>query len=107
MSLHSTSLTIGRDKHGTPNALYDGLSRVVVSFPADRTYDTRRGSPSTPETIEANARLFAAAPELHAALMAIATLAALAAKTFPNAPGRGDFQSIGAQAAAALAKATA
>lgn len=65
--MHSTHLTIGHDQHGTPNALYDGLSRVVVSFPTDRTHDTRRGSPSTPETITANAKLFLAAPELLAA----------------------------------------
>lgn len=62
--MHSTNLTIVRDRHGTPNALYDGLNRVVVSFPTDRTHDIRRGSPSTPETIEANAKLFLAAANL-------------------------------------------
>lgn len=65
-------------QHGTPNALYDGLSRVVVSFPTDRTHDTRRGSPSTPETIKANAKLFAAAADL---LLALQTIDANAAES--------------------------
>jgi hypothetical protein len=68
MNMHSTNLDYGTGKDGAPNALFDGLARVVASFPTDRTHDTRRGSPSTPETILANAKLFAAAPELLAAL---------------------------------------
>lgn len=65
---HSTFLSFGIGKDGAPNAIFDPLSRVVCSFPTDRTHDTRRGSPSTPETILANARLFAAAPALLDAL---------------------------------------
>lgn len=68
MSLHSTQLTFGAYKDGTPNAIFDGLNRVVVSFPTNREQDTRRGSPSTPETILANARLYCAAPDLLAEL---------------------------------------
>lgn len=64
----SSPLTFGIGKDGAPNALFDPLSRVVCSFPTDRATDTRRGSPSTPETILANAQLFAAAHELLAVL---------------------------------------
>jgi hypothetical protein len=67
--MHSTSLTTGTNKHGVPNALYDSLNRIVCSFPDPGIDgDTRRGSPSTPETIHANARLFTAAPALLDAL---------------------------------------
>ena len=59
------------------------------------------------EAIEENARLFAAAPELLAALQSIATTAGLCAITFPNAPGNGDLQSIVRKARSAIAKATA
>ena len=61
--MHSTNLTHGTHKDGTINALYDGLNRVVVTFPTDKD-DTRRGSPSTQETIAANAALFKAAADL-------------------------------------------
>ena len=68
MSVHSTPLVFAIGKDGAPNALFDQLNRVVCSFPTDRAHDTRRGSPSTPETILANAQLFAAAPDLLDAL---------------------------------------
>lgn len=73
---YSHPLTFGLGKDGAPNALFDGLSRVVASFPTDRTHDTRRGSPSTPETILANAKLFKAAPALVRALVRISSNAA-------------------------------
>lgn len=73
--MQSTNLDYGTGKDGAPNALFDGLARVVASFPTDRTHDTRRGSPSTPETILANAKLFAAAPELLALAKHIESMA--------------------------------
>lgn len=100
--MHSTNLTLGHDQHGTPNALYDGLNRVVVSFPTDRTHDTRRGSPSTPETILANAKLFAAADDLRALAQHIITMhddAYLA--------GHPEWLAIVEEARATIAKATA
>jgi hypothetical protein len=66
--MNSIQLTYGRKKDGTPNAIFDGLSRVVCSFPDVGGDDTRRGSPTTAKTMEANAALFCAAPELLAAL---------------------------------------
>lgn len=76
MSTHSTNLTYGRRQDGSPNALFDGLGRMACSFPAvhdgsSGSHDTRRGSPTTVETMEANARLWCAAPELLASLEAI------------------------------------
>lgn len=73
---HSTGLTYGRRQDGTPNAIFDGLNRVVATFPELHTtstgsQDIRPGSPTTAETMEANARLFAHAPELYAACQAI------------------------------------
>lgn len=62
--IHSTGLSYGKYKDGTPNALFDTLNRVVCSFPTDRDSDTRRGSPSTPEVILANATLFQGASDL-------------------------------------------
>ena len=50
--------------------------------------------------------MFAAAPDLLAALQSIATTAGLCAITFPNAPGNGDLQAIVREARAAIAKAT-
>jgi len=60
----SSPLTFGTYADGAPNAIFDQLNRVVCSFPTDRTTDTRKGSPSNPETALANARLFIAAQEL-------------------------------------------
>jgi hypothetical protein len=58
------------------------------------------------EAMEENALLFAAAPDLLAALQSIATTAGLCAITFPNAPGNGDLQAIVREARSAIAKAT-
>ena len=73
--MNSIQLTYGRKKDGTPNAIFDGLNRVVCSFPDVSTSpygggDMRKGSPSTAETMKANAALFCAAPELLDALVA-------------------------------------
>lgn len=54
---------------------------------------------------EANARLIAAAPDLLEALEKIATQADLTARTFPNAPRRGDWLRVGEIARKAIAKA--
>ena len=64
--MHSIApLSIGRGKNRVPNAIFDSLNRIACSFPAvGIDGDKRRGSPSTAETIEANARLIAAAPDL-------------------------------------------
>ena len=77
--MHSAQLFIGRGKNRVPNALYDSLNRIVCSFPdAGTGQDTRRGSPSTAETIDANARLIAAAPELlHACKWALDSMLAV------------------------------
>ena len=72
--MHSISpLTFGLKKDGSPNPIFDSLNRVVCSFPEISTTstggrDTRKGSPYTMETMQANARLFTAAPALLAAL---------------------------------------
>lgn len=71
--MNSIQLTYGQKKDGTPNAIFDGLSRVVCSFPDVSTLpygggDMRKGSPSTAETMKANAALFCAAPEMLTAL---------------------------------------
>lgn len=52
-----------------------------------------------------NACLIAAAPDLLAALEAIAKQADFSALAFPNAPGRGDLLAIAQMARAAIAKA--
>jgi hypothetical protein len=54
---------------------------------------------------ERRAKVFAAAPPMRDALEAIATQAALTARTFPNAPGRGDWLQVERIARAAILKA--
>lgn len=72
ISMHSTDLSFGRGRRdGAPNALFDSLNRVVCSFPSDRRTDSRRGSPSTPEVILANAKLFQGSPRLLTASKAL------------------------------------
>ena len=59
-----SAYTYGTRKDGGANAVFDGLNRVVCSFPDPSEYDTRKGSPTLPEETIKNARLFAAAPDL-------------------------------------------
>ena len=54
---------------------------------------------------EANMNLISSAPDLLAALEAIAKQADFSALAFPDAPGRGDLQAIAQMARAAIAKA--
>lgn len=57
------------------------------------------------DTHFADAQLIAEAPAMFDALTAIATQAELTARTFPNAPGRGDVSEIAQIARNALARA--
>ena len=87
--MNSTQLTYGRRKDGSPNAIFDGLSRLVCSFPEISTSpygggDIRKGSPTTAATMEANARMFCAATELLAALKSAAELVNTARQYFPK-----------------------
>jgi hypothetical protein len=112
--MNSTQLTYGRRKDGSPNAIFDGLSRLVCSFPEISTSpygggDIRKGSPTTAATMEANARMFCAATELLAALKRLS----FAASCRDNTSGdpirvmevRAELAEATLQAAAAIAKA--
>jgi len=105
--MHSTNLTFGKKKDGTPNAIFDQLGRVVCSFPEihpdhTRGNDCRKGSPYTARTMAANACLFTAAPELLSALQEIA-----AHQFHPNTAPHARVQDLKILALAAIAKATA
>lgn len=69
--MNSIQLTYGKNRDGSPNAIFDGINRIVCSFHPVGGDDTRKGSPTTMETMTANARLFCASPELLEALRKI------------------------------------
>ena len=64
--------TLGSKQDGTPT-VFDGLNRLVATLAPVSAYDSRRGSPETPEGQAANARLIAAAPDMLSALRCVAT----------------------------------
>lgn len=103
--MNATPLTYFKKKDGSPNAIYDLLNRMVVSFPevahpSDPAADRRIGSPRTPEAMEEYAKLFCAAPDL---LTALERLTAAMDDYDGNVPA--DLESPYTQALAAIAKA--
>lgn len=109
MSLHSTGLTFGRRQDGSPNAIFDSLNRVVCSFPevhldCKGSNDARRGSPTTAETMLANAQLFTASPDGLAFAESFVEWAKLLASTKRSLPG---MDARLREAEAFIAKATA